>query len=239
MQTSPIHHSRLIYSLSLFLIHMIQLLPDLSTSDIEWVLQGRELGFSGFFTELLGISSQLVKKFPQMRLTKSIFWSNESITEPSVAHDDNLFNMLFPKEAKNMQKLLSIETTMNHTAESLVFDEQSIYLSNDMCDEVNIRDYSSKTLENEYIYNHLSKSKVLGITSKEECCRKCLQMPLCLSWTFSPDKSERTQNFECRLNSRKMKAMSSPVASKDKQLGERTSFSSIIEKRTIVPLLGL
>ena len=44
--------------------------------DIEWILQGKSFGFSGFFVELLGISRSIKTVLPNLRLTQSFFYES-------------------------------------------------------------------------------------------------------------------------------------------------------------------
>ena len=47
--------------------------------DIEWVYQGNKFGFTGFFCEILGMSSGFKAMFPEMRISKSHY--DESMHE--------------------------------------------------------------------------------------------------------------------------------------------------------------
>lgn len=74
--------------------------------NVEWVLQGFSLGFTGFFVEYLGLSSGIVQLLPYSTLQKSSYRKafNESYftTEYSIFSEE-----LFPKEAKNIEYLIS------------------------------------------------------------------------------------------------------------------------------------
>ena len=50
--------------------------------DVNWVMQMSSFGFSGFFCELLGLSSGLKDVFPELRVTKA-FYRNANV-EPLV-----------------------------------------------------------------------------------------------------------------------------------------------------------
>ena len=42
--------------------------------DVEWILQGKNFGFSGFFVEFLGISRAIRTFLPHLRLAQSFFY---------------------------------------------------------------------------------------------------------------------------------------------------------------------
>lgn len=42
--------------------------------DVEWILQGKSFGFSGFFVEFLGISRAIQTFLPHLRLAQSFFY---------------------------------------------------------------------------------------------------------------------------------------------------------------------
>lgn len=219
---------------SILLCHIVEAYDAIGTKainvDIEWVLQGKDIQFSGFFVEVLGISSELVTKFPHMRLTKSIFLGhNESISDP-VEVSETLMNQLFPKEIDNIKKLLS--TTVNNTTKKLdplLFNDRVVDLPDDMC-ENNIEEYQNEihVVGNQnftFKFDSMSKSVVEGVTSKQVCCGYCRDEPLCLAWSM-------TKDAECVMKSRKIKT---------KVLAESVSgpkphiFTSVIKERTLIP----
>ena len=53
--------------------------------DVEWILQGKTFGFSGFFVEILGISRAIRAHLPHLRLAQSFLYEsfNESPLPPS------------------------------------------------------------------------------------------------------------------------------------------------------------
>lgn len=231
--------------------------------DIEWVLQGKEIQFSGFFVEVMGISSALVTKFPQMRLTKSLFLSNESPSDPALTSNATLLKQLFHQEAVNLQALVSTTaaSTIEHGADPLVFDDRPIQIPDDICKESNIEEHTStqaaehtsttslssttppSTVER-YTYADLAKPLVTGVVSKEKCCLQCLHEPLCLAWAFSQSGRQ-----ECRLKGRRMKLkqpqqlmttahtgdshISSPK--EDAMADDAIVFTSVVRQRAAIP----
>jgi hypothetical protein len=74
--------------------------------DIEWVIQDRDVGYSGFFFEFLGYSSALIKYLPLLKLSKSNFY--ESHDEPlNYKNPEYLLKHLFDKEKRDLKILIS------------------------------------------------------------------------------------------------------------------------------------
>jgi hypothetical protein len=55
--------------------------------DIDWVMQQKSFEFSGFFCEMIGLSSGLRAVFPQLRVTKSR--ARTAVVEPLVGNQDS------------------------------------------------------------------------------------------------------------------------------------------------------
>lgn len=74
--------------------------------NVEWVLQGFSLGFTGFFVEYLGLSSSIVQLLPYSTLQKSSY--RKTFNESHFTTEYSIFSKeLFPKEAKNIEYLIS------------------------------------------------------------------------------------------------------------------------------------
>eukprot|EP01035_Chromulina_nebulosa_P023623 gene23623-30634_t len=102
--------------------------------DVEWILQGKSFGFSGFFVELLGISRAIRTFLPHLRLAQSFFYESldesplpfrssavctEMIIDSSVGLDrqeckteSSLLEDLFPEERKNIEWLVDSENVL-------------------------------------------------------------------------------------------------------------------------------
>jgi len=112
--------------------------------NIEWVLQGFSLGFTGFFVEYLGLSSSIVQLLPYSTLQKSSYRKtfNESYftTEYSIFSKD-----LFPKEAKNIEYLISRSYSKRRQSSDNCFDcsvgNSSINDDNNKKKNINNSDY--------------------------------------------------------------------------------------------------
>ena len=88
--------------------------------DIEWVLQGKEISFTGFFVEFLGFSRAIRSIFPHLRLSKS-FYSNSFSESPlpaplssgncfdSCSSESPLLRDLFLEEKENIVWLVDTE----------------------------------------------------------------------------------------------------------------------------------
>jgi hypothetical protein len=74
--------------------------------NVEWVLQGFSLGFTGFFVEYLGLSSGIVQLLPYSTLQKSSY--RKAFNESYFTTEYSIFSKeLFPNEAKNIEYLIS------------------------------------------------------------------------------------------------------------------------------------
>ena len=63
--------------------------------EVEWCLQGETPQFTGFFTEVLGLSSGIREIFPKARLVKSVF--DNSFDEPLLPDGSKIYDELFDK----------------------------------------------------------------------------------------------------------------------------------------------
>ena len=61
----------------------------------EWWLQGNTASFTGFFTEVLGLSSGLREVLPKLRLVKSNF--DSSFDEFVIPPESKMYEELFDK----------------------------------------------------------------------------------------------------------------------------------------------
>jgi len=150
---------------------------DTSVLDInlEWVIQGYNIGFQGFFVELLGFAGSLVKLLPQSRLVKSSF--KHSFDEPFFGDQKTFLNSeLFKVEMDNIEVLASStqhrEITKHPNANRFGSKES-------FCGKVD-------SYEQNYAFAgaELAKGVLSGATDPAACCEKCYLNPLCLAWTF-------------------------------------------------------
>lgn len=148
--------------------------------EVEWILQGNTIGFTGFFCELLGFSSAFRELFPYMRVIKSSFI--ESVREPhfggkvpTPAKIKDIFkNQLLPKESENLLSL-SFPTL---TAEFSTTDAETC-----------ITCLSTAKVEKDtaLVGGDMTKTFVPGALSEAACCHVCEEDPLCVAWTFGPE----------------------------------------------------
>mmetsp|Transcript_19482 Transcript_19482/g.36303 ORF Transcript_19482/g.36303 Transcript_19482/m.36303 type:complete len:640 (+) Transcript_19482:150-2069(+) len=211
--------------------------------DIEWVLQGDDITFSGFFVEVLGISSALVSKFPHMRLTKSLYRYKESTLDPTNVSLE-IKNQLFPREIENIETLLSTTITKNQEVDPLLFNDNVIKLDDALCDEENIIEYNSSHSASgqkfAYEYDSMSKHVVKGVQSRQDCCRRCIAEPLCMAWEVD---MASTTDIQCSLKSRMVKKIKNqigetpePESDSDSELKSdppaASTLTSVFKKRT-------
>lgn len=163
--------------------------------DVEWVLQGKSLGFSGFFCEFLGLSSGLREIFPQLRFAKSrarlalmeplVGFSESSVEEANSMTADFFAKQLLEKEGKD-SLWLSYHTqnaslNMSNSPKSKFFPEY-VPKVEESC--------LSTTVVHEGVAfggGELARAFVpLARAGPEECCKACQENPLCTSWTYAP-----------------------------------------------------
>ena len=104
--------------------------------NIEWVLQGYSLGFTGFFIEYLGLSSAIVELLPYSTLQKSSY--RKAFNESYFSMDYDVFKQeLFPKEAKNIEYLISKTYQNKYGSSAIMNHRDNSYESSCGVDSVN------------------------------------------------------------------------------------------------------
>lgn len=144
--------------------------------DLEWVMQGYQIGFQGFFVELLGFSESLVRFLPQARLVKSSF--RKSFTEPPFPSEKFLTQELFAEEEASVRRLASSEQSKHSQPFPTCLGAKQIDA---------IECSGSGMIEKDYVYydGELSKHVAPNVSSALECCNACISNALCLSWSFA------------------------------------------------------
>jgi len=167
--------------------------------DIEWQLQGNHISFTGFFCELLGLSSGLLKWFPEMRVGKSSWLKSANEPhfggkEPTLRKIKDMFDIdLMPEEARTLKALAypsqpaftpALSQKASAAAEVEVEPAGSAAASGTgSC-------LASAKVEHDTIYRlgDLSKRYVPGAhVSAEACCQACAAHRLCVGFTHGPE----------------------------------------------------
>lgn len=146
--------------------------------EVQWVLQGREFSFTGFFLEFLGVSSAFRTKLPQMRLIQSSYsyFYNESALD-----NQQLLDQLFEKEVNSLKWLYGTEYNTDllvSSGESSVMGD--INPSGD-CTSVTdgVVDPATEPMTD------LGRSGIPSAASAAACCLACKSTPLCIGWTLA------------------------------------------------------
>ncbi len=166
--------------------------------DIEWVLQGNTIGFTGFFCELLGMSSGLLSWFPEMRVGKGSYI--ESSNEPHFGGKNptknkikSLFEIdLLPKESSALMSLSfpsqprsTLKANFSEYAMSLGMLQNEYLLQSNFSNCLNT---SLVEFDTAYKLGDLSKRFApYAYQSAEACCTACAMHPLCVAWTHGPE----------------------------------------------------
>lgn len=161
--------------------------------EVQWVLQGREFSFTGFFLEFLGVSSAFRDRLPQMRLMQSSYSYFYNETALSNRH---LLDLLFEKEVTNLQWLYSTEYNEYRTAsfgDATVSTGGELQVGDDVCvDEAEFRlDPASATLTDMW------RPDVSLASTAAECCRVCTSTPLCIGWSMT--RFAQSEGLRCQL----------------------------------------
>lgn len=157
--------------------------------DVEWIFQGNEFGFQGFFVEYLGISSAMRSLLPLSRITPSNF--KRSFEESGFSNKEKFFDEdLFTEESNHLKWLID-KAVIDKDDIPGILNPVSLYsppLTPDSC-------VSRAHFEEDYVYfgNNLAKFRSSSASSDVDCCVACTQNPLCTAWTYDPSQ------FGCEL----------------------------------------
>jgi hypothetical protein len=170
--------------------------------DVEWQLQGNHIGFTGFFCELLGMSSGLLRWFPEMRVGKSSFLTSPNEPHfggkaPTLRKIRDMFDIdLMPQEAAALKALAFPSQPAFTFSESTAVAEVEVGSTGEgdgMQAAQRWREPSclgTAKVETGALYRlgDLAKRYVPGAhVSAEACCRACRSHPLCVSFTHGPE----------------------------------------------------
>lgn len=162
----------------------------MSTIDIHWVIQGRDIEFQGFFVEFLGFASALRHRFPLLSLSKSFFYN--SLEEDLSVDKVKFFDAdLLPTEREIIHSLVDwnlsspitndiiLPTSWSTSAHvnDAVIDSSSVCLTPIVQSGVTA---SGKELSKYLLTFNQSIDDNHNITSL--CCQACSSHPYCLSW---------------------------------------------------------
>jgi len=171
--------------------------------DIEWLLQGNHIGFTGFFCELLGMSSGLLKWFPEMRVGKSSWLKSSNEPHfggkaPTLRKIKDMFDMdLMPQEAATLKALAypsqPVFTPANPRKAAAAEVEVGAGEGEGVGFAVAHAEPSCLSAakverDTRYQLGDLSKRYVPGAhVSAEACCQACAAQPLCVGFTHGPE----------------------------------------------------
>jgi glycosyltransferase involved in cell wall biosynthesis len=220
--------------------------------DVQWVLQGYEIGFQGFFVEFLGYAESFMNLIPLGRLVKSSF--RKSFDEIPVRNYDQFVNHdLFPKE-KNLISWLLLKYYPNISTEDLLLYGNQIkplfplleITQNESCYN---EDYKKSVWEANtdfHVKNELSRSTVLvhkresevtgassmlPISRPEDCCALCLAEKLCTQWSFSESKCRLSNSLISKTN---YTSSTPPVAFSSSPSSSPTRHNTIMGKISLI-----
>lgn len=194
---------------SLFVTSTSKTNNEILNMDVEWIIQGYNFGFQGFFVELLGLSSGLIKLIPQLKITQSSFKKTFN-DEPHKNLNKFFTEETFDKEGKAGLWLYSNEQPSSPNNEgfkrigSSIFSASTIdtkicsSCNNDNFDDnnndIDPRSMKHKSENKLLIGGNLVRSFVSNALNPQQCCRACVNQELCIAWSFLPNTIKYSQN---------------------------------------------
>ena len=174
--------------------------------DVEWVLQGYEINFSGFLVETLGYLQGMKETFPGFRITQSSF--KQTLSDLPHPEMDLFVQKMFTKEGSLMDWAFSrnvstitettsvpafaydIVNTVDTTKENICHNitDSNIYEAEVVSSSDNViqKSFDHGIHRNTAIIGgNLGKSYVPSALSAYDCCQACYNYPLCVAWTFN------------------------------------------------------
>jgi hypothetical protein len=176
--------------------------------DVEWIIQGYNFGFQGFFVELLGLSSGLIKLIPQLKITQSSYKKTFN-DEPHEDLNHFFTKETFDKEGKSGLWLYSNEQPLSPNNDgfkrigSSIFSPSTIdtkicsSCNNDNNDnnDIDPRSMKHKSENKLLIGGNLARSFVANALNPQMCCEACVNQELCIAWSFLPNTIKYYQNI--------------------------------------------
>ena len=165
--------------------------------EVEWVLQGSTIGFSGFFCELLGLSSGLRRMLPGLRVSKSSF--THSLAEPhyggktpTPASIRALFDsQLFPEEAADLLQLSTPALPLLGwpTAAAPAAGGSSMDGNDGDADTCAACLATAQVQEGVSLVGGDMARRYAphARPSAAQCCKACADTPGCVAWSFGPE----------------------------------------------------
>ena len=158
--------------------------------EVEWVIQGREMSFSGFMVEFLGFTSAFFTKLPQLHVSKGLY--THSFDESPFK--EGFLSELFPEEARRLQHFVSpkhhpLPATSPYAPPTPRFMQTEELLSQKsvLCDDSSSSQSSGSVIRRgkEIQGGELSRYLYEQAYTEKDCCLACLHQPLCLAWSMN------------------------------------------------------
>jgi len=160
---------------------------------VEWVLQGFELSYTGFMCELLGIASALREEVPLLIVQRSSFRTGLNLS--TGGYLTPLFvGDLFPKEKQAMLYLMDRSAAPDPLQIAAAgqprskFGPEIVASSARSCEDANME------LDVGFVGGDMTRNIATTETAKQ-CCEACIANRLCLMWSHNAD------SYQCNLKS--------------------------------------
>ena len=158
---------------------------------VEWILQGFDWSFTGFFVEFMGLARALRDEFPFINVQRSSFRTRSSIEDGANYPSSDFVADLFEEESYLLRYLAN--RTVSVGSQAAAPAPRSLFMPPFVAAEDACRPGSEDFNEGvQVIGGDLSRSALTSLSS-HACCEACLSLPICLAWSFDLGASE------CRL----------------------------------------
>jgi len=172
---------------------------------VEWVLQGYEISFTGFLCELLGIAAALRDQLPLLIVLRSSFKTGTSLASGGEL-PQAFVRDLFSKEQKSLLYLTQRSApNSSHIAAAKPPTTKfgpGLAALPDSCNPTQFE------VGYQFVGGDMTRYDAGRLTAAAQCCGACLANPLCLSWTHD------SSSHQCHLKaSAELEKMSTSLPS--------------------------
>lgn len=156
---------------------------------VEWILQGFDWSFTGFFVEFMGLTRALRDEFPLLNVQRSSFRTGSSIEDGANYPPSDFVADLFEEEAYFLGYLANHTVPMGSPQLAAAPAPRSLFMPPFVAAEDACRPSEDFNEGVQVVGGDLSRS-TLTSPSAHECCEACRSLPICLAWSFDLGASE-------------------------------------------------
>ena len=154
---------------------------------VEWVLQGFELSYTGFMCELLGIASALREEVPLLILQRSSFRTGLSLSTGGFL-PRHFVQDLFPKEAQAILYLTD-RSAAPDALQIAAAGQPSTKFGELVASSARSCEDANTEFGVGFVGGDMTRNIATAETAKQ-CCDACIANHLCLMWSHNADSSQ-------------------------------------------------